>query len=612
MMTQNQHPQHLPQHPLFAYCRESVWQAVAQIQAQAATDAPRSPRGEVLWPARQHLWVEERQALYQHINADAAAAHAERDACRGDILRWFRHFAWGYDPRPLPLPATDGQHSRRPIGQVPFLPYAFQAETILRVNDAIAAGEDVMVEKSRDMGLSWLVCHVFVYRFLLHADQQFLIGSRNAATADTRGDLSSLLEKCRFILKHQPQAMLPKGFRWRNHDVSGRLLNPENGNTIVTEAATENFARGGRYTAILMDEFAFWGAQDDAAYAASGQASPCRVVLSTPNGRHNRFAIERFSGYTQVLSLHWRLHPERTDDWYEAQCKRMMPHEVARELDIDYEHSNRSRIYEAFGDKNLRHNLKPVAGKAIMRVWDFGYICPAVLFMQVDVYGRVMVLREVVGHRQVLSKFAQQVLEVGRQHFGEHQVYQDYCDPAGKQHNDKTEVTSMEILNQLGIYPEGVTCGVMEGIMKVHQLMVEERLVPLRMNAESKAILSTTAGSPEQVALKATLEAQHGLPVVVEGGKVHLVDTAFLVDAHACPTLVRALEEGYRFRGPNSEVPHEEHPFEDVADCLRYGVWAGVKLLVEQRNWELLQRRERQRFIQVKWRNRKLAEGWGL
>ena len=595
MSTPNQ-PENNPYVHLASFCRNAVWDEMDAINQALPEEAQFLARlqSPTAWDARRKALIEKRAVLYERLKHDDAFAELLKHDCRNNILLWFRYFAWTFDPRPNPF-----QQNGRSIGRVPFVLYPFQMETVLRLNEAIEAGEDLLVEKSRDMGLSWLLCLVFEYRWLFDSGQQFLIGSRNFGSADTRGDLATLMEKCRFNLREQPANMLPAGFDFRKHDVAGRLLNPQNGNTIIAEAATENFARGGRYTAILLDEFAFWS-WADGAYAAAGQSSLCRLVVSTPNGRKNRFALERFSEMTPILTLHWSLHPFKDKVWYEEQKKRLLKHEVARELDISYEYSNRDRVYEEF---TAQHIAKVVYNPdlEVLRSWDFGYHTPAVLALQRDEWGRVVVLKEWVGQRVVLKTFAQGVINDCMALFGENARFRDVCDPAGHQHNDKSEDTSIEVLKRLGIEPVGVRCGVVASIDKLRHLMIEERDVPLALEpsplgSTPRRWRATQGEGHDQLLWEQGIPPPSLLPkgggtnaseeaAFLREGQHMVKSPAFLVDAQNCPTLIDALQGGYRYVSPDSEELAQVHPFEDVADALRYAVWDLATLLMDSSDW---------------------------
>jgi hypothetical protein len=650
------------------YVRPKAWQfmleqeaLLAPYMASAGFDAPLpkhfadAPQHYQSWEVRRAAMWRYREERYAAFMADAPLREASEALYRHNILAWMRDFAWSYDPRP------PRRGEVRQQGRLPMVLYPYQVETILRLNEAIERGEDILIEKSRDMGLSWLVCLVFQYRWLYHPGQQFLVGSRNHAFADTKGDIASLMEKCRYILRELPPCMLPLGFEWRKHDVGGKLQHPVNGNLITAEAATENFARGGRYTAILLDEFAFWPVSD-ASYASAGQATYCRITVSTPDGKQNRFYRERQSGYTPIITLHWVLHPFKDEAWYTEQCKRLLRHEIARELDIDYDHSRADRVFEEFEEYHVAPTTFNPA-LPLVRVWDFGYHAPAVLFMQVDAHGRLVVLHEEVGHRIVLKTFVEQVLQAGIRRFGEAGVrYVDYCDVAGKQHNDKVEFTSIDVLESYKIFPTPVRCPVTESIERVRHLMIEDRQLPLavaqheaelrhadlpkavgklreeeakRVETRLETMLELPAfpssppstkpdddarlegyttyleglrtqhpeGLPEDRIVLARL-VESGLGYHVLDGRILTFQPALQVDAAHCPLLLDSLRGGYRYPSSAHETPLQEHPFEDVIDCLRYGVWALTRVLPAQSSWLLETEKARITRLEVQARNR--------
>lgn len=451
----------------------------------------------------------------------AAAPSAQLQAmlmeqCRRDIHFWFEHFCWTFDPR------QDNPHQ-------PFAPFPFQHTLIGEMTRCIDGGADLLIEKSRDMGVSWLVLLVFQYYWLFREGSNFHLGSRKQESVDRKGDISTLFEKLRYNLDWLPHWMRPPGYHGNRHDNLLRLINPANGNVITGESSNENFGRGGRYKAVFFDEFPFWD-NADAAYASAGQSSPCRIVVGTPYGRNNRFAELRFGGRIQVLTAHWRLHPHKDEAWYRQQTARMSEDEVARELDINYSLSLKHRVFSQFGEIH-KAELTPAPGRRIIRSWDFGYHCPACLFIQVDGNDRVRVLHEEVGHQTLLVDFAARVKAAGERLFVDYE-FEDVCDPAGAQRSDKNTRTSIEILNSLGIYPFYDRAAIRDGL----------ELIRMKLAAR------------------------------IEDAPALQVD-------HRCEKLIEAFEGGYRYSGPDSDVPVQEHPYEDVMDCLRYAVMSKCGIL---------------------------------
>lgn len=431
------------------------------------------------------------------------------EKCRRDIAFWFNRFCWTFDPR-LPQPHQ------------PFVLYPYQEEALADIVHAVESGTDLLIEKSRDMGISWLILLVFQYYWLFREGAHFHLGSRKEDAVDRKGDISTLMEKLRYNLDWLPEWMRPSGFQASHHDNLLRILNPANGNTITGESSNQNFGRGGRYKAVLFDEFPFWPLQD-AAYASAGQSSPCRIIVGTPYGKQNRFAELRFSGSIKTVSIHWKRHPMKDETWYALQKTRLSEDEIARELDINYHLSQKDRVFKNFGEQH-KAMLTYNPAMRVVRSWDFGYHCPACLFIQIDADERVLVLHEVVGQEDLLLDFANRVKQESADHFPE-AAFEDVCDPAGAQRSDKSTQTSIEILNSLGIYP----CH--------DRSLIQDGLELLRMKLACNA------------------EKQPSL----------------LVDPN-CVKLIEAFEGGYRYKAGGSELPLQEHPYEDVMDCLRYAV----------------------------------------
>jgi hypothetical protein len=154
----------------------------------------------------------------------------------------------------------------------------------------------------------------------------------------------------------------------------------ETNSTIDGSSTTGDVSRGGRTTAIGLDEFAF-APESYAMLRACRASSDCRMYNSTPNGTGNAF-YDLKRAKIQHLTLHWASHPDKRrglyrsvdgqkkiidnefrgtvydsqgekftfpDDypfrldgklrspWYDRECDRAAhPMEIAQEVDIDY------------------------------------------------------------------------------------------------------------------------------------------------------------------------------------------------------------------------------------------------------------------------------------
>ena len=292
---------------------------------------PRQLEANLLWRERLLLWAQD--------EPDRQAAL--RDMASEDVLFFINAFGWTYDPR-------------RSVSVIPFVTYPFQDRAILELDRAIGS-HDVAMPKSRDMGASWMLCSVFLWRWLYRRNQSFLLVSRNEDYVDKTGNPKSLFWKIDHLIKYCPEWMLPRRDRAKL-----RLTNLENGSSIDGESTTGDVARGDRRTAIGLDEFAAFGADDGwKALAATRDATRCRIFNSTPSGVGNAFHSVCTNEHIAQIRLHWTEHPEKAlglyydkygkarSPWYDHECRRCAsPIEIAQELDISFE-ASQANLFDA-------------------------------------------------------------------------------------------------------------------------------------------------------------------------------------------------------------------------------------------------------------------------
>ncbi len=260
------------------------------------------------------------------------------------VNTWF----WTFDPRNM-----SGDRMNMPK-DMPFIFYNYQHEFFAEViNKILINPDDVLIDKSRDMGATWLVLAAALWCWLTIPNFQALLGSRIEPLVDN-WMIDSHFGKLRYMLKRLPPFLVPADLRPKIHDTKLNLYNPSTGGSIQGGAASTEFSRQGRYNMIMLDEFASWD-NDKEAWTATADSSPCRIVLSTPKGLVTQFGVLRFSKTIQILSFHWPLHPHKADGlyydeknkprsvWYDNECRRRNYDrlDIAQELDIDYGASGR-------------------------------------------------------------------------------------------------------------------------------------------------------------------------------------------------------------------------------------------------------------------------------
>ena len=313
-----------------------------------------------------------RKLVHERVLDDPSFADAIKQACAQDPIFFINGFCWTYDPR------------RKPFSKIPFILYKFQEDALLEICDAIN-DHDLLIEKSRDMGASWLCLSAFFYCWLFRPMQSFLVGSRVDELVDASGNPKALFWKIDFLLDNLPIWLRPVGFNPHDHRIKRHLENPENHSVIDGETTTKDFGRGDRRTAVLLDEFAMVEAFGSHICESTRPVTNCRLFNSTPNGVANAFYAMRQTNIKK-LTLHWTRHPryrvglytrknnafvaiddeywvqfgdsaaemakldalilaknvplpdgKRRSPWYANECDRAgSAREIAKEMDIDY------------------------------------------------------------------------------------------------------------------------------------------------------------------------------------------------------------------------------------------------------------------------------------
>lgn len=280
--------------------------------------------------------IEFRRKMKEMCAGDEKAQRALLHMCKNDVLFWLNAWGWTYDPRKRPK-------------VIPFVSYPYQDEAILDIQDAILKAseygierQDRVIQKSRDMGVSWICDAVIVHQFIFYELSTFLLVSRKEDLVDKKGDPKSLMWKIDLMLRTLPVWMKPNIDRVRLH-----IGNLDNGSSIDGESTTGDVARGDRRTAIFLDEFASVE-NGHSVLASTADTTRCRIFNSTPKGVGNAFYDVLQMDKVKKITLHWSKHPEKakglyTDadgrlrsPWYDAECEGRSKIEIAQELDIDY------------------------------------------------------------------------------------------------------------------------------------------------------------------------------------------------------------------------------------------------------------------------------------
>ena len=201
----------------------------------------------------------------------------------------------------------------------PMITWPVQDELLLRFEHCIEAGEDILLDKARDMGASWC-CIDFMHWLMLFRKKktELLEMSRNEQYVDKPGNMKALFQKHDYINLWLPDWMRPPDcFLGQANRTHMHWHNPIANTTLDGESTTKHAARGDRRLVALLDEFG--SVQNGAAMrGASRDAALVRIVNSTsvPGSEYNMW---RSDGTIKVFVLPYWEHPDKGKGRYTKQ-----------------------------------------------------------------------------------------------------------------------------------------------------------------------------------------------------------------------------------------------------------------------------------------------------
>ena len=323
-----------------------------------------------------------------------------REMCRRDLLFYTAAFVNTFSPKDHP----DNNLQ-------PFVPYDYQVEAMKEL-DRNLGYRDFLIEKSRDLGASWMTLIEFDKRLLFHSRQTFLAASYKEDMVDKKGDPDSLFWKIDFIHDNLPGWLI--GCEIERSAL--HIASPLTGGTLDGTSTTPNLSTGGRRVAIFLDEFSLVP-NGELVRAGTQHATECRIINGTPKGAGNNglYVMSRAPGIRKLV-LHWSQHPTRKrglyrwdenmelvlldsdywtaermatypfvreapmnprfpyrSPWYDYQCSRE-PNKflIAQELDIYYHGSSFEFFASSLMDSREQACVEPVVhGEMDMDEWRF-------------------------------------------------------------------------------------------------------------------------------------------------------------------------------------------------------------------------------------------------
>jgi hypothetical protein len=336
-----------------------------------------------------------REYIHRVCDKDHTQRAIQIRLCADDPAYFMLVFGVLYEPRPTVdiILLDDGAEDTvdRPPGWYPWVPFAFQVDVIRWFQQIMATTYDKrgrgdgILEKSRELGVSWLFCLLAAHGWLFLDDQTIMLMSKSAELVDNRGDPGSLFYKIRALVgiyDKVPRETLAPGSFWdglrarlpawmtppvvqREHDHIMKLVHPSKNNTIIGETTTSTSGTGGRATWLGIDEASknpklkdIWGGLASVSYHRFAFSS-ASLEFGTDFYDLARAAEDARNRDTTGPSYYradWWLHPLRNDDWLASERARSTDiHDFMREYEINYHAGYGDWVYPHAQQMRLTH-----------------------------------------------------------------------------------------------------------------------------------------------------------------------------------------------------------------------------------------------------------------
>jgi len=228
-------------------------------------------------------------------------------------------------------------------GIIPFELYPFQENVVQQLEEHRLN----IILKSRQLGISTLTAGYALWKCL------FVSGFNVIVIATKSKVASALVKKVRVMYNGLPDWM--KDSKLGTNRTYDNVQSQEFGNEskITAETCSEDAGRSGAASLLLIDEAAFikerlindlWSAAWPT-LSTGGSA----VILSTPNGEggffHKKWTeAEVGDNDFNPIKLHWTVHPERGQDWRDAQTRQLGVKLANQECECEFTSSGETVI----------------------------------------------------------------------------------------------------------------------------------------------------------------------------------------------------------------------------------------------------------------------------
>lgn len=216
-------------------------------------------------------------------------------------------------------------------GLVPFLLYPFQEDTLRKFESE----RFNVVLKSRQMGLSTLSSAYVAWFMLFQKNKNILVMATKLQVA------INLVSKVRTVFKHLPSWLLENTSQIKIENKQSIELT--NDSRLIASTKSIDAGRSEALSLLVIDECAHIDGFDEiwTSIAPTITLGGSCIALSSPNGAQGwfyKYYSDAEAGKNDFCptKLHWRLHPERDDAWFEKETRNMSDRQISQEFSCEF------------------------------------------------------------------------------------------------------------------------------------------------------------------------------------------------------------------------------------------------------------------------------------
>lgn len=256
--------------------------------------------------------IEARKELHEYLFSDESARTDFLTKAFFDPRIFFNGCIWTFN--------AQASHGFR---HIPFILWPHQEPAVLRIKEAIETQKDLLFDKSRKQGATYIILGSFLLYWLVSPGSMFLLGSRKEDLVDNGSEIvegsvvgseEALFYKLLYMISTLPLYLQPK--MYKKHLF---LQNLEMESAFRGDTTNIGFGKGFRTLANLVDE----AAQIDPKMAGwiienIADTAPCSIFNSTtgPWGQSHPYSKLLKSSPDSVVVLDWSNNPEQNQGLY--------------------------------------------------------------------------------------------------------------------------------------------------------------------------------------------------------------------------------------------------------------------------------------------------------